>query len=89
MGRVSIRKAANTMAAVSTPQTHAPALSAVREAARQQRIRVPDWVYGFTDEQFVHWCRQHKLVVCDGVREFTDDERAAIFRYASRQQLVN
>ncbi len=52
-------------------------------------VTVPDWVFGFTDEQFIHWCRQHKLVVCDGVRAFGDDERAAIFRYAARQQLVN
>ena len=77
------------MAAVTGSVMHAPALKAVREASRQQNVMVPEWVYGFTDEQFVSWCRKHKLVVCDSVREFSDDERAAIFRYASRQQLVN
>ena len=50
--------------------------------------RVPEWVYYFSDEQFVSWCRQHKLLVCDTVRPFAEDERAAIYRYASRQKLI-
>jgi hypothetical protein len=50
--------------------------------------RVPEWIYYFSDDQFVSWCRQHKLLVCDQVRHFEDDERAAIFRYALRQQLL-
>lgn len=52
-------------------------------------IRVPEWLYYFSDEQFVSWCRQHKLMVCEKVRSFADDERAAIFRYALRQQLID
>ncbi len=52
-------------------------------------MNVPEWVYYFSDEQFVTWCKQHKLQVCDQVRPFSEEERAAIFRYASRQRLVN
>jgi hypothetical protein len=52
-------------------------------------VRVPEWVYYFTDEQFVTWCKQHKLQICSEVRPFPEDERAAIFRYMVRQRLVN
>ncbi len=52
-------------------------------------VRVPEWLYYFSDEQFVQWCKQHKLQVCDEMRPFPEDERAAIFRYMVRQQLVN
>jgi hypothetical protein len=55
---------------------------------KEKVIRVPEWLYYFSDEQFVSWCRQHKLAVCDQVRHFADDERAAIFRYAMRQHLI-
>jgi hypothetical protein len=58
-------------------------------ALNEKKQRVPEWVYIFSDEQFVQWCKSHKLHVCSEVREFTEDERAAIFRYAVRQQLVN
>ncbi len=58
-------------------------------AVEERLSRVPEWLYYFSDEQFVSWCRQHKLMVCDKVREFSDDERAAIFRYALRQQLID
>ena len=51
--------------------------------------RVPEWIYCFSDEQFISWCRQHKLVVCETARAFSDEERAAIFRYALRQNLIN
>ncbi len=52
-------------------------------------VRVPEWVNYFSDEQFVLWCKQHKLQICTTVRPFSEDERAAIFRYMVRQQLVN
>jgi hypothetical protein len=61
----------------------------VMGAVAEKLSRVPEWLYYFSDEQFVSWCRQHKLMVCDKVRAFSDDERAAIFRYAERQQLVD
>lgn len=54
----------------------------------EKRERVPEWVYYFSDEQFVSWCRQHKLQVCSDTRAFPDDERAAIYRYMLRQHLV-
>jgi hypothetical protein len=62
---------------------------AVISAASDSKLRVPEWVYIFSDEQFVQWCKNHKLQVCEEPREFSEDERAAIFRYAVRQQLVN
>lgn len=52
-------------------------------------VRVPEWVYYFTDEQFVTWCKQHKLTICTETRSFSEDERAAIFRYMVRQRLFN
>lgn len=55
----------------------------------QKAVRVPEWLYYFSDEQFVTWCKQHKLTICTEVRPFTEDERAAIFRYMVRQKLVN
>ena len=56
----------------------------------QEKIaKVPEWLYYFSDEQFVTWCKQHKLQVCAQVRPFPEDERAAIFLYALRQRLVN
>ena len=55
----------------------------------KKMIRVPEWVYYFTDEQFILWCKQHKLQVCAEARSFTEEERASIYRYAVRQQLVN
>jgi hypothetical protein len=54
-----------------------------------KNVRVPEWLYYFSDEQFITWCKQHKLQVCDRQRNFPEDERAAIFRYMVRQQLVN
>ena len=62
---------------------------AVRSAPNEKKQRAPEWVYLFSDEQFVQWCKNHKLYVCSQVREFTEDERTAIFRYAERRQLVN
>ena len=56
---------------------------------KEQRVRVPEWLYYFSDEQFITWCKQHKLQVCTEFRSFPEEERAAIFRYAVRQQLVN
>ena len=50
---------------------------------------IPQWVYVYSDEQFVLWCKQHKLQVCNSVRPFPEDERTAIFRYALRQRLVS
>jgi len=61
---------------------------AVTSASSEKKQRVPEWVYIFSDEQFVQWCKSHKLHVCAKIREFSEDERAAIFRYAVRQQLV-
>ena len=52
-------------------------------------VPVPEWVYFFTDEQFVLWCKQHKLQVSTEMRAFPEEERAAIFRYMIRKQLVN
>jgi hypothetical protein len=52
-------------------------------------VRVPEWIYYFSDEQFVQWCRQRKLDLCASLRTFPDDERAAIFRYMVRQSLAN
>lgn len=51
-------------------------------------IRVPDWLYSFSDEQFVFWCNQYKLQVCEEVRSFPREERAAIYRYMVRQHLI-
>lgn len=62
---------------------------AVYGADTPKLVRVPEWIYYFTDEQFVLWCKQHKLQICSQVRSFPEDERAAIFRYMVRQQLVN
>ena len=62
---------------------------AVLSAPNEVKLRVPEWVYVFSDEQFVQWCNSHKLQVCEEPREFSEDERAAIFRYAVRRQLVN
>ena len=55
----------------------------------EKTVRVPEWVYYFTDDQFASWCKQRKLQICVEIREFPDDERAAIFRYMVRQRLVN
>jgi hypothetical protein len=52
-------------------------------------VRVPTWIYYFSDEQFVQWCKQRKLDLCSEVRSFPEEERAAIFRYMVRQNLVN
>jgi hypothetical protein len=62
---------------------------AITSASNDKKQRVPEWVYIFSDEQFVQWCKNHKLHVCSEVREFSEDERAAIFRYAVRRDLVN
>jgi len=62
---------------------------ATSSALNGKKQRAPEWVYLFSDEQFVQWCKNHKLYVCSEVREFSEDERTAIFRYAERQQLVN
>lgn len=51
-------------------------------------VRVPEWLFYFTDEQFVMWCQKHKVQVCEGVRSFPEEERAAIFRYMVRQRLL-
>jgi hypothetical protein len=61
----------------------------VSDTRSEPIVRVPEWVYYFTDEQFVLWCKQHKLQICSEVRSFPEDERAAIFRYMVRQHLVN
>lgn len=67
-----------------------PADSGMRKAdLNQKAVRVPEWVYYFTDEQFVTWCKQHKLTICTQMRAFSEEERASIFRYMVRQQLVN
>ena len=58
-------------------------------ALTEKKERVPEWVYFFSDEQFVSWCKQHKLQVCTEMRSFSEEERAAIFRYALRQRLIN
>jgi hypothetical protein len=58
------------------------------ESSNEKMIRVPEWVYYFTDEQFVTWCKQRKVHVCAEVRSFPEEERAAIFRYMVRQKLV-
>ena len=58
---------------------------AIGGAPDEKKQRVPEWVYIFSDEQFVQWCKNHKLHVCSDVREFTEEERAAIFRYAVAQ----
>lgn len=57
--------------------------------SERNRSSVPAWVFLYSDEQFVQWCSKHNLQVCDEVRSFPGDERAAIFRYALRQHLVN
>lgn len=62
---------------------------AVISANNVLKQSVPEWVYLFSDEQFVRWCKQHNLQVCSKVRAFSREERAAIFRYAVRQSLVN
>jgi hypothetical protein len=57
---------------------------------RQNKVvRVPEWLYYFTDEQFVVWCKQRKVQICSEVRTFPEEERAAIFRYMMRQNLIN
>ena len=61
----------------------------VADVAMEKRVRVPEWVYYFSDEQFILWCKQHKLQICTEARPFPEEERAAIFRYMVRQQLVN
>jgi hypothetical protein len=55
----------------------------------EKSVRVPEWVYYFSDEQFISWCKQHKLTISSEVRAFPEEERAAIFRYMVRQHLVN
>jgi hypothetical protein len=55
----------------------------------RKNVPVPEWVYCFSDEQFVQWCQQHTLQICTDVRPVPADERAAIFRYMVRQHLVN
>lgn len=55
----------------------------------EKMVRVPEWLYYLTDEQFMLWCKQRKVHVASGLRTFPDDERAAIFRYMVRQHLVN
>ena len=52
-------------------------------------VRVPEWLYYLTDEQFMLWCKQRKVHVASALRPFPEEERAAIFRYMVRQQLVN
>lgn len=52
-------------------------------------VRVPEWLYYLTDEQFMLWCKQRKVHVASTLRPFPEEERAAIFRYMVRQQLVN
>lgn len=61
----------------------------VSSAHTEKRATVPEWVYMFSDDQFVKWCRQHKLQVCAEMRSIPSDERVAIFRYALRQHLLN
>lgn len=56
---------------------------------QEPMVRVPTWIYYFTDEQFVQWCKQRKLEICSTVREFPEEERSAIFRYMVRQRLIN
>jgi hypothetical protein len=51
-------------------------------------VRVPEWLYYLTDEQFVLWCKQRKVQICTEMRSFPDEERAAIYRYMVRQNLV-
>lgn len=65
------------------------ALAQTNENEGKVRVRVPEWVYYFTDDQFILWCKQRKLTVCSEPREVPEDERAAIFRYMVRQNLVN
>jgi len=55
----------------------------------EKPIRVPEWVYYFTDEQFMLWCKQRKLQIAPSIRTFPDEERAAIYKYMVRQHLVN
>ena len=59
------------------------------ESRHAKNARVPEWLYYFSDEQFITWCKQRKVQVCDSMRAFPEDERAAIFRYMMRKQLVN
>lgn len=56
--------------------------------AEKETIRVPEWLYTFSDEQFVFWCSQFRLQVCEEVRPFSREERAAIYRYMVRQHLI-
>ena len=37
---------------------------AVTSASDEKKQRAPEWVYLFSDEQFVQWCKNHKLYVC-------------------------
>ena len=56
---------------------------------KDKSAQIPEWLYRLSDEQFVQWCDQHKLQVCSEVRSFTEEERKAIFQYATRRHLVN
>jgi hypothetical protein len=67
----------------------AQAITRVPEETTGKVARVPEWIYYFSDEQFVQWCKQRKLDLCASIRSFPDDERAAIFRYMVRQSLAN
>ncbi|GEM_PF-2415412 len=64
-------------------------LGQLESGEKKPIVRVPEWVNYFTDEQFVIWCRQRKLQICTEPRSFAEDERAAIYRYMARQNLVN
>ncbi len=59
-----------------------------RENASQHNSEVPQWLLYLTSEQFVTWCRKHKLQVCTKVREFPAEERIAIYRYLKRSHLL-
>ncbi|MDE2126449.1 MAG: hypothetical protein KGJ62_07660 [Armatimonadetes bacterium] len=52
-------------------------------------VRVPEWIFLFTDEQFIQWCTRFKLRISSEARAVPDDERAAIFRYMVRQELMD
>ena len=51
--------------------------------------RVPEWLYDFSDEQFIQWCKQRKVDISSDVRPFPEDERTAIFNYMVRKRLVS
>lgn len=65
-------------------ETMAPSIK-----AEAKLVRVPQWLYYLTDEQFMLWCKQRKVHVASALRSFPEEERAAIFRYMVRQDLVN